>query len=653
MTCRNDFEFGVQLGRGSFGVVFQVRRKEDGVTCVCKQIALNEMKRKGRLEAHREVELLRNVSSGSSFIVQYLGSFLEEDSLHIIMEFCEKGDLSQFLKTCHRGLEEKTVWRYLLQISSGLLWLHQNRILHRDIKTLNVFLKTNDDVRLGDLGVARVLSNTNFANTFVGTPYYLSPEICEEKPYNELSDVWAFGCVVYEMCTLRHPFEAKNQAALLIKILRGQFAPIDTKYSEDLRELIDGCMQRELVKRSKLTELLTKPVARSWASRLEIPLQDVKAPTRKAEKRPVATGRATPHIPKQQAPRTRVRLDPRANARREESKTILVAPKAKTERTSVTKGDQKMTGDEERLKAEVAELPDVVMAAARPSRNVPSVQQLLSMDNSPIKRLLQRNGGSMTQAALQEPEVEVTLRPDARSFHNEELAEEIDEELEGVENDAELTQRSAFEDSLMYTDSINGETFGGQTLLLDFANEEVPAEEEEEAMTTKIDGLLCDTWVHTLNLEDVLQEQIQPLDDAETIPEELTVIPGVETKVDAVPTVTAAVTDPAAQVERLSAQISRLYVEVVRDLDAPARKVWDELYALFQEKMRIDMTDEDQSEIETFIFEHLPTESTELIWKVYKVLYLEQERDRYTKSMSVCKIKYTLKSLCFSVILHF
>ncbi|CAL1171079.1 unnamed protein product [Cladocopium goreaui] len=245
MTCQNDFEFGPQLGRGSFGVVFQVRRKEDGVTCVCKQIALNEMNRKARLEAHREVELLRKVSSGCSFIVQYLGSFLEGDSLHIIMEFCERGDLSQHLRSCHRGLEERTVWRYLLQIGSGLLWRHQNRILHRDIKTLNVFLKTNDDVRLGDLGVARVLSNTNFASTFVGTPYYLSPEICEEKPYNELSDVWAFGCVVYEMCTLRHPFEAKNQAALLIKILRGQFAPIDTKYSEDLRELIDGCMQRE------------------------------------------------------------------------------------------------------------------------------------------------------------------------------------------------------------------------------------------------------------------------------------------------------------------------------------------------------------------------------------------------------------------------
>lgn len=639
MTCQNDFEFGPQLGRGSFGVVFQVRRKEDGVTCVCKQIALNEMNRKARLEAHREVELLRKVSSGCSFIVQYLGSFLEGDSLHIIMEFCERGDLSQHLRSCHRGLEERTVWRYLLQIGSGLLWLHQNRILHRDIKTLNVFLKTNDDVRLGDLGVARVLSNTNFASTFVGTPYYLSPEICEEKPYNELSDVWAFGCVVYEMCTLRHPFEAKNQAALLIKILRGQFAPIDTKYSEDLRELIDGCMQRELVKRTKLTELLAKPISRSWAARMEIPLQEVKSSAPRREKRATAaTGRATPQIPKHQPPRTRVRLDPRANARREESKTILVAPKAKTEIRSLSKGDHRAE-DEERLKAEVAELPDVVMAAARPSRNVPSVQQLLSMDNSPIKRLLQRNGGSMTQAALQEEAEEaeeVTIRPGSQNRSQKELpAEEIDEELEGDEGNVgnvELTQRSTFEDSLMYTDS----TIGGQgdaTLghtLMGFADQDTldapeAEEEQEEAMTMKIDGLLCDTWAgHTLKLE--LREELQPVLDADDIPEELTAVP--EAKVDAITMpASAALPDPAAQVERLSAQISRLYMDVVRDLDASARKVWDELYVLFQEKMRIDMTDEDQSEIEAFIFEHLPTESTELIWKVYKVLYLEQERE--------------------------
>jgi len=200
--------------------------------------------------------------------------------LHILMEYCERGDLCQFLRTRDESLEERAIWKYLLQIGLGLRWLHQNRILHRDIKTLNVFLKTNDDVRLGDLGVARVLSNTSFAHTFVGTPYYLSPEICEERPYNELSDVWAFGCVVYEMCTLRHPFEAKNQAALLIKILRGQFAPIQASYSQDLRELIDGCLQRELHKRTRLADIFARSAVQSWAARLAISLEAGSGPVR-------------------------------------------------------------------------------------------------------------------------------------------------------------------------------------------------------------------------------------------------------------------------------------------------------------------------------------------------------------------------------------
>merc|ERR1712226_1649788 len=90
----------------------------------------------------------------------------------------------------------------------------------------------------------------------------------------------------------------------------------------------------------------------------------------------------------------------------------------------------------------------------------------------------------------------------------------------------------------------------------------------------------------------------------------------------------------AAKVVKLTSQIDKLYMDVVRDFDAPARVVWEELYTLFQEKMAVDLTDEDQSEIERYVFEQLPTESTDMIWKVYKVLHLEQERDRYQRMLA-------------------
>lgn len=94
----------------------------------------------------------------------------------------------------------------------GLHSIHSQKILHRDFKTMNMFLtKNSTEIRIGDLGVAKYLGETNnLAKTMVGTPYYLSPEICEEKPYNEKSDVWSLGCILYELCTYKHPFEANN-----------------------------------------------------------------------------------------------------------------------------------------------------------------------------------------------------------------------------------------------------------------------------------------------------------------------------------------------------------------------------------------------------------------------------------------------------------
>jgi NIMA (never in mitosis gene a)-related kinase len=205
--------------------------------------------------------------------VQYIESFLERESLHIIMELCEHGDLKQNLKN-RKGylMEENTIWKYAIQAGLGLQWLHVNRILHRDIKTLNVFLTASDDARIGDLGVARVLSEgTNFANTLIGTPYYLSPELCEEKAYNDKSDVWAYGCVVYEMCTLRPPFDAKNQAALLCKILKGtRDAPVPASYSAELHALVDACLQQEAAHRPSMMEIFATSAAAEWASKMNI-----------------------------------------------------------------------------------------------------------------------------------------------------------------------------------------------------------------------------------------------------------------------------------------------------------------------------------------------------------------------------------------------
>ena len=116
----------------------------------------------------------------------------------------------------------------------GLAAIHKLKILHRDLKTLNIFLTKNLDVKIGDLGVAKVLSHSGcFAKTLIGTPYYLSPELCEEKPYNDKSDVWALGCILYELCTYQHPFVARSQGGLILKILNENPKPINDCYSKE------------------------------------------------------------------------------------------------------------------------------------------------------------------------------------------------------------------------------------------------------------------------------------------------------------------------------------------------------------------------------------------------------------------------------------
>ncbi|XP_017278942.1 serine/threonine-protein kinase Nek1 isoform X2 [Kryptolebias marmoratus] len=254
----NKYEKVKKIGEGSFGKAILVKSKDDGRQYVIKEIGISGMSSKERQESRREVAVLANMSHPN--IVQYKESFEEGGCLYIVMDYCEGGDLFKKINSQKGALfPEDQILDWFVQICLALKHVHDQKILHRDIKSQNIFLTKDGTVQLGDFGIARVLNSTvDLARTCIGTPYYLSPEICENKPYNNKSDIWALGCVLYEMCTLKHAFEAGNMKNLVLKIIRGSYPPVSVHYSQELRSLLAQLFKRNPRDRPSVGSILDK-----------------------------------------------------------------------------------------------------------------------------------------------------------------------------------------------------------------------------------------------------------------------------------------------------------------------------------------------------------------------------------------------------------
>lgn len=255
----SDFEKLKFLGKGSYGKVYAVRRRSDNRDYALKEVNIKFMTHREREDAVNEIRLLASVSHPN--IIAYHESFIEADKLCIVTEFCSNGDLFALLRRYaakRRRLSEERIWSYFIQVCHALRVLHNQNILHRDIKSPNVFIGEDGRIKLGDLGVAKLVKNT-MAHTQIGTPYYLSPEIWKSEPYDDRSDVWSLGCLLYEMATLRHPFEGASQKALSQKVLRGKYAPVPDCYTPDLIDVIARCLQVNPRARPTVEDILAMP----------------------------------------------------------------------------------------------------------------------------------------------------------------------------------------------------------------------------------------------------------------------------------------------------------------------------------------------------------------------------------------------------------
>ncbi|XP_047701678.1 serine/threonine-protein kinase Nek4 isoform X3 [Prionailurus viverrinus] len=248
------------VGRGSYGEVTLVRHRRDGRQYVIKKLNLRNASSRERRAAEQEAQLLSQLKHPN--IVTYKESWEGGDGLlYIVMGFCEGGDLYRKLKEQKgRLLPESQVVEWFVQIAMALQYLHEKHILHRDLKTQNVFLTRTNIIKVGDLGIARVLENhCDMASTLIGTPYYMSPELFSNKPYNYKSDVWALGCCVYEMATLKHAFNAKDMNSLVYRIIEGKLPPMPKDYSPELAELIRTMLSKRPEERPSVRSILRQP----------------------------------------------------------------------------------------------------------------------------------------------------------------------------------------------------------------------------------------------------------------------------------------------------------------------------------------------------------------------------------------------------------
>ena len=273
------FEILECLGSGTYGKIFKVKNLlENSKIQVLKQINIEGMN-KSELDATLN-ECKVHGQCEHPHIIKCHHSFIERPYLYLVMEYAECGDLANLIAT-HRKkklyFEEETVWDYFIQILEGVHFLHvERRILHRDIKAQNVFLDANLNIKIGDLGLGRILGPaTCFANTTVGTPLYFSPEMCEEKSYNHKSDIWALGCLLYEQAALHPPFEANNQLALATKICNSTPDPLPPAFTDDLRTLVQSMLMKNPDERPSVEDILSyKPVRERRAAKKMFEVQN-------------------------------------------------------------------------------------------------------------------------------------------------------------------------------------------------------------------------------------------------------------------------------------------------------------------------------------------------------------------------------------------
>ncbi|XP_044968148.1 MAP3K epsilon protein kinase 1-like isoform X4 [Hordeum vulgare subsp. vulgare] len=258
-TLGNKYMLGDEIGKGAYGRVYKGLDLENGDFVAIKQVSLENIPQEDLNIIMQEIDLLKNLNHKN--IVKYLGSLKTNSHLHIILEYVENGSLANIIKPNKFGpFPESLAAVYIAQVLEGLVYLHEQGVIHRDIKGANILTTKEGLVKLADFGVATKLTEADVnTHSVVGTPYWMAPEVIEMSGVCAASDIWSVGCTVIELLTCSPPYYELQPMPALFRIVQDVQPPIPEGFSPEITDFLRQCFQKDSIQRPDAKTLLMHP----------------------------------------------------------------------------------------------------------------------------------------------------------------------------------------------------------------------------------------------------------------------------------------------------------------------------------------------------------------------------------------------------------